>query len=96
MTMPQENRTCDFCGGDAPYFYSMGDWPICRCRKCGTGFVHQMPDDEVLKTYYDGFLNLDAGCLPRICKLAARLYPQLGLKPGRDMTMLDVGGGGGF
>jgi len=90
-------QTCEFCGGEAGYIYTMGDYSICQCRGCGTGFVEQMPDDETLKAFYDGFLpNLEANRLPRFCEIAGLLFPRLGLKPGRQLTMLDVGGGGGF
>ncbi len=97
MTTAQASRTCEFCGGEAAYIYMMGDWPICQCRDCGSGFVQRMPDDETLKAFYDGFLpNLDANLQPRFREIAEMLYPRLGLQPGRQMTMLDVGGGGGF
>jgi SAM-dependent methyltransferase len=56
-----------------------------------------MPTEDLLKKFYDGFLfsaNIkNNGPVLRSAKL---LYPLIGLKPGKQMEMLDVGGGGGF
>ncbi|MFH1618741.1 MAG: class I SAM-dependent methyltransferase [bacterium] len=88
---------CAFCQSRGAYLYRMGEYPVCQCVSCGTGFVHPMPDQETLRKLYDGFIpNLDAGRMPDRMKSASMLFPQLGLKPGNNLKMLDIGGGGGF
>lgn len=89
--------SCSFCDGRCFYRYMMGQYSIWQCRRCGTGCVWPMPSVEELQAYYQGFLpNLDVIRLPRIRSACKELLPDLGLQPGRNMSMLDIGGGGGF
>lgn len=50
-----------------------------------------------IKKYYDGFLGqLDANLMSTVESAAKKLFSHLGLRSGRNLKMLDIGGGGGF
>ena len=56
-----------------------------------------MPTAETLRDYYDGFLpHLDVNGMFTVKLAAKKLFPHLGLRSGRNLKMLDIGGGGGF
>jgi SAM-dependent methyltransferase len=92
-----DNPTCPFCKGNCSFVYRMKNYNIYKCRACGTGQVFPMPADDLLNKYYDGFLfsaNVkNSGPVLQSSKL---LFPFIGLKTGKQLEMLDIGGGGGF
>ncbi len=97
MAKASEEKRCDFCGKFASHIYYMGEYPICKCSGCGTGFVYPMPDSSVLEKMYKGFLpNLDASRQGIYKEAVNKIIFQIGITPGKDYRMLDIGGGGGF
>lgn len=97
MTTYSESKQCDFCGGDASYIYSMDDYPIFQCASCATGFVNPMPDGKILEAMYDGFIpHIKTDMYPRYKTAAQGLFARLHLPVGQNLSMLDIGGGGGF
>jgi len=56
-----------------------------------------MPERGILAMFYDGFLfEADIRNMPDIAKNSRELFSELKLENGRNLEMLDVGGGGGF
>jgi SAM-dependent methyltransferase len=91
------STTCPFCKGNSSFVYKMKDYSIYKCQACGTGQVFPMPTDGLLKKFYDGFLfSANVKNTGPVLRSAKLLFPFVGLKPGRQLEMLDVGGGGGF
>ena len=88
---------CAFCGGKCFYRYSMGEYDIWQCRDCRTGCVWPVPAPRVLKEYYDGFSShFGADWMPVVEASSKELFAHLQLCAGRNLKMLDIGGGGGF
>jgi len=97
MNNSSKNPICSFCGSSSSYRYKMREYLIWQCDKCKTGFVRPMPDEEFLKKFYDGFIqNFNLNQIGLVKESAKRLFSKLGLKPGENLKMLDIGGGGGF
>jgi SAM-dependent methyltransferase len=75
----------------------MQEYGIYTCRRCGTGQAFPLPTREFLLSYYSGFLFAARGeNYGPVLASAERLFPLLALRPGAQLAMLDIGGGGGF
>ena len=46
---------CIFCGHDAEFVYMQDEYELYSCKGCRTSFVKNMPTQEQLAAYYDGF-----------------------------------------
>jgi len=90
---------CPFCGKIVLPQYVMNQYTIGCCKGCGTIAVMNMPADEELTEYYQGFCyNADVSNLRLVQTFPIKKWMNTlvnGSAP-RDTEMLDVGGGGGF
>ena len=87
---------CIFCNGICNEIYKMSEYGICQCRKCKTATVDNLPEENELEEFYQGFLfqanreNLSSyGSSDMLNYLSS-----FNLR--KNSQMLDVGGGGGF
>lgn len=87
---------CLYCGGRVEYAYNMGAHALGYCKNCHAVGVLDMPSDEEIFKYYQGFnfqtnpRNYQAVRTEKIRTWMSSLLPT-----GKG-NMLDVGGGGGF
>ncbi len=95
--MTTEAAYCPFCEGACRFVYNMHEYRIYKCLRCGTGRVSPMPEAGFLTGYYSGFLfAANKENYQPVLASAKKLYPLLGLSPGGNASLLDIGGGGGF
>ncbi len=88
---------CPFCNGQASFVYTMDTYGIYQCRTCGTGQASPMPDEAALKNFYNNFRpNLSLNNLTRLLDSAHRMFRESSLPQGKNLKMLDIGGGGGY
>lgn len=89
---------CIFCGDDAEFVYMHDEYELYSCKGCRTSFVNNMPTQEQLAVYYDGFntnYSLKLQTKMRIVSKAFQdFYKTLNFPA--NAKMLDIGGGGGF
>jgi SAM-dependent methyltransferase len=97
MNTAQSGLHCSFCNSSLRYRYNMNGHAIWQCRKCGTGRVWPMPDRDTINKFYAGFcFQIDTANKGLTTMAAGKLYKELHLPANGSLTMLDVGGGGGF
>ena len=91
-----KNNKCKFCGDDCEYWYNINEFEIYGCKNCKTSYTSNMPSEEELKHYYDGFnFCINPKSKIRIISNAYKyFYKSLNLP--NNAKMLDIGGGGGF
>ncbi|RKY36073.1 MAG: hypothetical protein DRP78_04555 [Candidatus Omnitrophota bacterium] len=97
MNTQQSKLSCLFCGDRLFYRYNMSEYAIWQCRKCGTGRVWPMPKQQKLDEFYAGFCY-QANLINKeiIITAASELFKDFDLRATGTLSMLDVGGGGGF
>lgn len=103
--------SCPVCGSgesnrygsyrDEEYFTSERTYEYWHCRPCGSLYLHPLPVDRLADIYpanYYSYAGAGAGLLGRIKdRLDARLFRScLRRLPGRQLSILDVGGGSGW
>lgn len=87
---------CAFCGSDAEFLYKLDKYEIYQCKHCKTAFTKNMPTEEELKEYYDGFnFCVYPQNKYKICSKAFQDWYKDFNFP-QNAKMLDIGGGGGY
>lgn len=87
---------CIFCNGIRKFSYRLNGYELYRCTNCNTLGVSDMPSEEQLFHYYQGFnfqANEENLNKVKTHEIKTWLKSFLYKTPSR---MLDVGGGGGF
>ncbi len=96
--MSLDLSSCEYCQGPFENLdYSLNGYALLQCRDCLTTRVSEMPSQEELSKYYQGFrFQADVSNRDRVNtpKMKAWMASMLGGKA--KASMLDVGGGGGF
>ena len=90
------NEVCIFCNGTLNDVYILNNYSIFKCQKCNVIGVRNMPREDTLRQYYQGFsFQADIKNFENINTPKVRDW-MTSLVPNNPATMLDIGGGGGF
>ena len=89
---------CPLCGcSEFREVYKMSGYAIRMCRSCRTGSSLPMPLNEDLAKYYDGFHgNITVESVQEKIPAAGLFFEKMGLPRGKNLRLLDVGGGNGL
>lgn len=91
-----KNKMCIFCGQYTQKIYKLNGYTINQCHYCKTCFVADMPSDETIADYYNGFtIKLNENVKNRVISPQIDRWYQSFHLP-HNAKMLDIGGGGGF
>lgn len=89
-------KECILCSHKSEFIYSLKNYRILQCQGCKTCFVEEMPTNEELKEFYNGFkycINEENKKLI-INKKFEKWFKSFNLP--QNAKMLDIGGGNGY
>lgn len=92
------NLKCAACNSPAlKHLYNMSDYNIYKCISCGTGTVIPIPGDEILDSFYQGFIpELKHEQIINKAPIAKTFFENIGLSKFPGKSFLDLGGGNGL
>lgn len=77
--------------------YLFSEYCIYKCSNCGTGVASPMPDENIIKNYYNGFLpSLNREEVLKKAPLAKQFFERNKIAPSSNYKFLDLGGGTGL
>lgn len=90
-------KQCMFCGhNELIFLYNYDNYQIIQCKKCLAAQTKNMPSEEELKKFYDGFLfNANIKYKEILSHERFKNWFESYNLP-QNAKMLDIGGGGGF
>jgi SAM-dependent methyltransferase len=93
-----DNFRCAACDSNAlKHLYAMADYQIFKCGICGTGMVKPQPSENILNSFYQGFLpELNREQIENKSILARVFFERMGSSVLSGNSFLDLGGGNGL